>query len=234
MGKFEFYENGEKIGEAYPNRILYCGIAYSQDTVFGIESWQSGVAGYDGSLPASGAWDPYRTIVIGVCADDNNGWLNDNSWLANGGSGIEADSVPIGGNSFAHFPALTDTYMTSAASGGNANRNVGTGLFYKTADRTVRVGNTAVAIEATFNSTADPGSINANTLLVGTEIREMGISLADIPTGFWDPLSDRTHRPNTLINRSVRILVSGGYVQDAPLTMGSNPITVRYTFGENI
>jgi len=233
MGKYEFFELGEKIGEACPNRMLYAGIAYSQDSVFGIESWQSGVAGYDGSLPASGAWDPHRTIVIGTVADDNNNWLADNSWLETGGSGILSGSVPTGGNSFAHFPALTDTYMSSAASGNNANRNVGTGLFYKTADRTIRTGR-IIAIEATFNSTDDASSANANTIVTGTEIREMGISLADIPTGFWDPLSDRSHRPFVLINRSVRILVSGGYIQDNPLIMGANPITVRYTFGENI
>ena len=231
MGKFLVYEDEKLIGEAIPNKILYAGMAYSIDTIFGLEAWQSGVGGYDGSLPASGVWDPHRTVVIGTVADDNNRWMENLNWL-DAGSGIKSGSISTAGNSFAHVPALTDTYMSSVQSGNNVNFNVGTGLFYKLADRTIRTGRT-VSIEATFNVTADPASTNAETILVGTEIRELGISLADYPTGLIDPLSDRSQRPHTLICKAIRYSIEEGFLKDNPLIVGNNPITVRYIFGEH-
>ena len=231
MGKFLVYEDEKLIGEAIPNKILYAGMAYAMDTIFGLEAWQSGAGGYDGSVLASTVWDPYRTVVIGTVADDNNRWMENQSWL-DAGSGIKSGSISIAGNSFAHVPALTDSYMSSAQSGNNADYNVSTGLFYKLADRTIRTGRT-VSIEATFNVTADPASTNAETILVGTEIRELGISLSEYPTGLIDPLSDRSHRPDTLICRAVRFSIEGGFLKDNPLTVGNNPITVRYIFGEH-
>jgi hypothetical protein len=154
-----------------------------------------------------------------------------NNWL-DAGSGIKTGSIVVSGNSFAHVPALTDTYMSSAQSGDNPDYNVSTGLFYKRADRTIRTGRT-VSIEATFNVTADPASTNAETILVGTEIRELGISLAEYPTGLINPLADRGHRPDTLFCRAVRFSIEGGYLKDNPITVGNNPITVRYIFGEH-
>ena len=232
-GKFEVFERRGneqvKIAES-SNRILYAGRMYALDTVFGLEAWQSGVAGWDGSLPASGAWDPYRTIVIGTVVDDNGGWFNAADYLT-GGSGITGTGAPTGGNTFSHLPNLNDTYMSSAASGGNANFNVGTGLFYKLADRTIRVGRT-ISIEATFLTSDTPGNEGATTILTGTEIRELGVSLSNNPTGLIDPVTDRTARPHTLICRSVRYDVSGGVVHDNPITIGLNNITVRYTFGD--
>ena len=234
VGKFEIYEtlpdgNEIKIGEQY-NRILDGGRQYALDMIFGIESWHSGVAGFDGTQVASGVWDNIRAIAVGVVADDNYGWANGLTWL-NAGSGIKADSVPTGSDYYMHFPNLNDTYMSSAASGDNANFNVGTGLFYKTADRTIRIAN-QVTIEATFAVTSDPGSANVNTILEGTELREMGISISNNPTGLIDPITTRIERPHVLLNRSVRTLVSGGYIQDNPIVVGTNPITIRYTFGE--
>jgi hypothetical protein len=233
MGKFEIFENigneKVKIGEQ-ENRILYGGRMYALDSVFGLEAWQSGVAGYDGAQPGSGLWNPYRTIVIGVSADDNNNWLEGNGYLI-GDSGISG--FVGGGEAYGHLPNLTDTYMTSAASGdyiGN-DYNVGYGLFFKRADSTIRVGRT-VSIQATFFSTADPGSIGEQTILAGTEIRELGVSLSDNPTGLIDPITDRTSRPHTLICRSVRFEVSGTHIIDNPIIVGSNDITVRYTFGD--
>lgn len=232
MGKFLVYEGEPKDGETTPNKILYAGMAYAIDTIFGLEAWQSGAAGYDGSLPASGVWDPYRTVVIGTVADDNNRWMEYQSCL-DAGSGIKTGSITTDGNTFAHVPALTDSYMSSAQSGSNANYNVGTGLFYKRGDRTIRTGRT-ISIEATFNVTADPASTNAETILIGTEIRELGISLSEYPTGLIDPLSDRSHRPDTLIARAVRFSIEEGFLKDNPIVIGSNPITVRYIFGEHI
>ena len=236
MGKFEIFENlpnGReiKIGEQY-NRILDAGRQYALDLVFGIESWHSGVAGFDGSLPASGAWDNIRAIAVGNCADDNIGWAYGQGWIESAGSGILVDSIPTGSDYYMHFPNLGDTYMTSAASGNKDNFNVGTGLFYKTADRTIRIAS-QVTIEATFAVTSDPDATNASTILEGTELREMGITLSDHPTGLIDPITTRIERPHVLINRSVRTLVSGGYIQDNPITVGTNPITIRYTFGES-
>ncbi|MHA1155037.1 MAG: hypothetical protein ACTSQK_02925 [Candidatus Heimdallarchaeota archaeon] len=231
MGKFLVYEDEKLIGEAIPNKILYAGMAYTIDTIFGLEAWQSGVGGYDGSLPASGVWTPHRTVVIGTVADDNNRWMENNDWL-DLGSGIKTGSIPIEGNSFAHVPALTDTYMSSAQSGNNVDYNVSTGLFFKLADRTIRTGRT-VSIEATFNVTADPASTNAETILVGTEIRELGISLSIYPTGLIDPLSDRSHRPEALFCRAVRYSIEDGFLKDNPIKVGNNPVTVRYLFGEH-
>lgn len=235
MGKFEIFENigNEEVKIAEQNnRILYAGRMYALDTVFGIEAWQSGVAGYDGAQEASGVWDPYRTIVIGIVGDDNTNWLETNGYR-DGGSGITGD-LSTDTEAFAHLPNLTDTYMSSAASGDYTyNYNVGTGLFYKLADKVIR-GGRVISIQATFYATADPGSIGVQTILSGTEIRELGVSLSDNPTGLIDPVTDRSHRPHTLINRSVRFQVSGGIVKDSPIVVGANDITVRYTFGDII
>jgi len=235
MGKFEIFEHigneQVKIGEQ-KNRILYAGRQYALDTVFGMEAWQSGVAGYDGNQLASGVWDPYRTIVIGTVADDNTRWLESAGYLL-AGSGISGFTTGDG-SAYGHLPNLTDTYMSSAASGDYTyNHNVGTGLFYKLADKTIRVGRVA-SIQATFYATIDPASISAQTILSGTQIRELGISLSDNPTGLIDPITDRSHRPHTLINRSTRFQVSGGMIIDNYITVGENPITVRYTFGDVI
>lgn len=236
MGKFEIFENINnkevKIGES-DNRILYAGRQYALDTVFGLEAWQSGVAGYDGDQLASGVWDPYRTIVIGVSADDNTDYFENIGNLV-GQSGLDG-SISAGEGVFAHLPNLTDTYMTSAASGDYVDNgyNIGTGLFYKLADRTIRVGRTT-SIQATFYTTEDVQSRGPQTILAGTEIRELGVSLSDNPSGLIDPITDRTHRPHTLICRSVRYQVSGGLVKDNPITVGANDITVRYTFGDVI
>ena len=233
MGKFEIFEGignkQVKIGES-DNRILYGGRMYALDTVFGLEAWQSGVAGWDGSLPASGAWDPYRTIAIGTVADDNIGWFETNGYLEEG-SGLSGGGIPTGGNVYGHLPNLNDAYMSSAASGGNADFNVGTALFYKLADRTIRVGRT-ISIEATFQTTDTAANTGVTTILTGTEIRELGISLSDNPTGLIDPVTERTTRPHALICKSTRYDVSGGKIHDNPIVVGLNDITVRYTFGD--
>ncbi len=237
MGKFEIFEhigNEEvKIGES-DNRILYGGRQYALDTVFGLEAWQSGVAGYNGAYPASGVWDPYRTVVIGSVADDNTNWLAGNSYLFTGGSGISGFTTGDG-SAYGHFPNLTDTYMSSAASGNYIadNYNIGTSLFYKLADKVIRVGRT-VSIQATFYATEVEGNKGVQTILSGTEIRELGVSLSDNPSGLIDPITDRSHRPHTLICRSVRYEVTGGLIIDNPIIVGSNDITVRYTFGDVI
>lgn len=234
MGKFEIFENRGnelvKIGEQQ-NRILYAGRQYALDTVFGLEAWQSGVAGFDGDQLASGVWTPYRTIVIGVSADDNTDYFEGLGLLA-GQSGLDG-SITTGEATYGHLPNLTDTYMTSAASGDYIENkyNTGVGLFYKLADRTIRVGRT-ISIQATFYSTADPGSAGTQTILEGTEIRELGVSLSPDPTGLIDPITDRTHRPHTLIARSVRYQIVNGYIVDNPIVVGANDITVRYTFGD--
>lgn len=234
MGKFEIFENIEnelvKIGES-ENRILYAGRQYALDTIFGLEAWQSGVAGFDGTYPASGVWDPYRTIVIGTVADDNTRYFEGLGLLAEG-SGLDG-VISTGEGTYGHLPNLTDTYMSSAASGDYVgdNYNVGTGLFYKLADRTIRVGRT-ISIQATFFTTEVAENRGVQTILSGTEIRELGVSLSDNPTGLIDPITDRTHRPHTLICRSVRYQVSGGVVIDNPIIVGANDITVRYTFGD--
>jgi len=239
MGKFEIFEhiNGKliKIGENN-NRILYDGIGAFQQTMFGVECWTSGAAGYDGTLPASGHWTPYRTIAIGTVADDNDGWLATNGWLMTGGSGIATNEVPTGGTSMAHFPNLTDSYMSTSQSGGDPigdDNNVGTDLFFKQADRIVSVGNT-ISIEATFNTTSSPASRNSTTMLEGTEIREMGIymcSESDFKSGTLSPRTDRNDRPYTMLCRSVRMQISNGFINDSPLIAGANALTVRYTFG---
>ena len=232
MGKFEFFQNGIKIGESH-NRILYDGIVAFQQTMFGVECWHSGAAGYSDSAPASGHWHPYRTIAIGVCADDNDGWLDNNGYLTGAGDGIKPDSVPTGGTALAHLPNLTDSYMTSSISGSKANYNVGTGLFYKQADRVISVGNT-ISIEATFATTAVPASANATTILEGTEIREMGVFLceeSDFKSGTLSPRTDRNDKPYSILCKSTRFQISGGFIQDSPLVAGANSLTVRYTFG---
>jgi len=236
MGKFEIFEHrgNEQVKiDEQQNRILYAGRQYALDTIFGLEAWQSGVAGFDGTQLASGVWDPYRTIVIGVSADDNTNYFEGIGALT-GDSGLSGD-ISTGNATYGHLPNLTDTYMTSAASGDYVtnNYNTGVGLFYKLADRTIRVGRT-ISIQATFYSTDISENAGKQTLLTGTEIRELGVSLSDNPTGLIDPITDRTHRPHTLICRSVRYQVSGGLVVDNPIIMGSNDITVRYTFGDVI
>jgi len=240
MGKFEIFENIKgnkvKIGENH-NRILYDGIAAFQQTMFGVECWTSGAQGYSASSPASGHWQPYRTIAIGSCADDNDGYLATNSWLMTGGSGIAVDVVPTGGTAMAHFPNLTDSYMTSAFSGSKipGDGNIGTGMFYKQADRVVSVGNT-ISIEATFDTTASPAARNSTTMLEGTEIREMGVYLCaedDFKSGSLSPRTDRDDRPYSILCRSVRLQISGGFIQDSPLIAGANSLTIRYTFGSD-
>jgi hypothetical protein len=113
-GKFELFEEkdgdiyGEKIGESY-NRMMYDGMEFIIDFAFGVESWFSGAAGYNGSLPASGAWNPYRYVAVGYSADTNDGWLVSNNYATTGenegtghditgGTGIKADSVETGSN----------------------------------------------------------------------------------------------------------------------------------------
>jgi len=236
---FEHTENGlEKVAESY-NRMMYDGIEFILDSAFGVESWFSGAAGYDGSLPASGAWNPYRYIALGYSADDNTSWLEDNGWASTGsgngdganitgGTGIKADSIVIG-NNMAHFPNLTDNVMSSLDVAKD-NKNVGSGLFYKLADRVVRTGRT-ITIEATFITDDDPDNGSAQVIPTGTQIRELGVFLG-IPTGAISPSTVRADRPNSIITKSIRYEVSGGYIQDNPIIVTSNNLTVRYTFGD--
>lgn len=245
-GKFELFEEvngnpyGKKIGESY-NRMMYDGMEFVMDFAFGYESWFSGAAGYDGSLPASGAWHPYRYVAIGYSADNNNGWLTSNSYIITGsaegtgsaileGTGIKADVVATGAN-LAYFPDLDDSVMTSMDPA-KANKNVGSGLFYKLADRVIRTGRT-ITIEATF--TTDPNQVNgdSNTIPTGTKIRELGIFLG-IPTGSISPSTNRVDRPSTIIAKTTRYQVSGGFIQDNPITAGANNLTVRYTYGDAV
>lgn len=243
-GKFEVFEEkngdpfGNKIGESY-NRMVYDGMEFIMDFAFGIESWFSGAGGYDGSLPGSGAWNPYRYIALGYSADTNNGWLVSNNYTTTGanegtghditgGTGILADSVETGAN-IGYFPDLDDSVMSSLDVSKD-NKNVGSGLFYKLADRTIRTGRT-VTIEATFSTTIDLDNGDANTIPTGLQIRELGIFLA-VPTGVISPSTNRTDRPKTCLAKSIRYQVSGGYIQDYPITVGANNLTVRYTYGD--
>jgi len=242
-GKFEIFEEvsgnkyGKKLGESY-NRMVYDGMEYIMDFAFGVESWHSGAGGYDGTLPASGAWNPYRYIAIGTSADSNSDWLLNNSFIdtgvyvdaPTGGSGILVDSVGTGLGYIAHFPNLGDSMMSSVIPG-KVNKNVGTGLFYKIADRVVRSGRT-VTIEATFTTDADAENGAAAVIPTGTKIRELGIFLNDEPTGSVAPSTVRADRPSAMLCRSVRYSVSGGYIQDNPITAGANNLTVRYTYGD--
>ena len=241
-GKFEIFEETEdgqkKIGESY-NRMLYDGMEFIMDFAFGIETWFSGAAGYDGSLPASGHWNPYRYVALGYSADNNGGWLVSNDWATTGvspgnaqnitgGTGILEDAVVTGSN-LAYFPDLDDSMMSSYDPTKD-NKNVGSGLFYKLADRIVRTGRT-VTIEATFTTDIDQANGDADTIPTGTQIREMGIFLG-IPTGSISPSSNITDRPHTVLAKSVRYEVSGGYIQDSPIIAGVNNLTVRYTYGD--
>lgn len=240
-GKFEIFEETKegqkKIGESY-NRMLYDGMEFVMDFTFGIETWFSGAGGYDGSLPGSGHWNPYRYVALGYSADNNNGWLVSNSWATTGiaggganitgGTGISGDAVVIGSN-LAYFPDLDDSMMSSYDSA-KANKNVGSGLFYKLADRIVRTGRT-VTIEATFTTDSDISNGDNDTIPTGTQIRELGIFLG-VPTGSISPSTNRSDRPATAIAKSVRYEVSGGYIQDNPITVGANNLTVRYTYGD--
>ena len=112
------------------------------------------------------------------------------------------------------------------------NYNVGSGLFYKLADRIIRTGRT-VTIEATFTTDADQANGDANTIPTGTKIRELGIFLG-IPTGAIAPSTSRVDRPNTIIAKAIRYTISGGYIQDNPITVGATNITFRYTYGANV
>jgi len=241
-GIFEVFEHTEdglqKIGQSY-NRMMYDGIEFILDFAFGVESWFSGAAGYDGSLPASGAWNPYRYIALGYSADDNTDWLLDNDYAntgssqgtgmdITGGTGIKADSVAIGDN-ISHFPSLADTVMSSLDVAKD-NKNVGSGLFYKLADRVTRSGRT-ITIEATFTTDNDQDNGAAGVIPTGTQIRELGIFLG-VPTGAINPSTVRADRPATVVAKSTRYEVSGGYIQDNPITVTSNNLTVRYTFGD--
>ena len=237
-GKFELFQNGQKIAETY-NRMVYDGMEFILDFAFGFESWFSGAAGYDGSLPASGAWNPYRYVALGYSADTNNGWLVSNNYATTGvspgdgdnitgGTGIKADSVATGSN-IGYFPSLDDSVMSSYDST-KGNYNVGTGLFYKLADRIVRTGRT-ITIEATFTTDPDLDNGDEDTIPTGMQIREMGIFLG-IPTGSISPSTIRADRPSTMIARAVRYQVSGGFIQDNPITVGGNNLTVRYTYGD--
>jgi hypothetical protein len=243
-GKFELFEEvdgnlyGKKIAESY-NRMMYDGMEFVMDFAFGVESWFSGSAGYDGDLPASGAWNPYRYVAIGYSADNNNGWLASNGYITTGsaegtgsaileGTGIKIDVVTTGAN-LAYFPDLDDSVMTSMDPS-KGNKNVGSGLFYKLADRIVRTGRT-ITIEATFTTDIDQENGDSNTIPTGTKIRELGIFLG-IPTGAISPSTNRVDRPSSVIAKSVRYLVSGGFIQDNPITAGANNLTVRYTYGD--
>ena len=229
MGKFHVFEKEGKDWGVSDNRIVYDGREFILDFAFGVESWFSGAGGYDGSLPASGAYHPYRYIAIGTVPDDNDGWLADNGYLE-AGSGIKADSIPTGSDAFAHLPNLNDSYMSSQVSGSyGAGYNTGIAYFYKQVDRVIRIGR-QVTLEATFTSTAGAG--NKEVIPEGTEIRELGVFIGGEPTGIITPSTVKSDRPRALICRSVRYSVSGGYVQDNPIIVGSNPITVRYTFGD--
>jgi len=243
-GKFEIFEEqdgdiyGKKIAESY-NRMMYDGMEFIIDFAFGIESWFSGSAGYNGSLPASGAWHPYRYVALGYSADTNNGWLVSNNYATTGvspgnganitgGTGISGDCVTTGSN-LAYFPSLNDSVMSSYDST-KANYNEGSGLFWKLADRIIRTGRT-VTIEATFTTDPDQANGDANTIPTGTYIRELGIFLAE-PTGSIAPSVNRADRPKTIIAKAVRYEVSGGYIQDNPIIAGANNLTVRYTYGD--
>jgi len=242
-GKFEIFEEvsgnkyGKKLGESY-NRMVYDGMEYIMDFAFGVESWHSGAAGYDGSLPASGAWHPFRYVAIGTSADNNDDWLLNNSFIdtgvyvdaPTGGSGILLDSVGTGLGYVAHFPNLGDSRMSSVISG-KANKNVGTGLFYKVSDRVVRTART-VTIEATFTTDSDADNGTAGVIPTGTKIRELGVFLSNHPTGAISPSTIRGDRPNTMICKSVRYQISGGYIQDNAITAGANNLTVRYSYGD--
>jgi len=243
-GKFELFEEkdgnkyGKKIAESY-NRMMYDGMEFMIDFTFGIESWFSGAGGYDGSLPGSGAWNPYRYVALGYNVDTNDGWLISNNYATTGlapgtgmnitgGTGILADSVATGSN-LAYFPNLNDSVMSSFDPG-KANYNVGSGLFYKLADRIIRTGRT-VTIEATFTTDDDQENGDADTIPTGTQIRELGIFLA-VPTGVIAPSTNRPDRPKTIIAKASRYEVSGGYIQDNPIVVGANNLTVRYTYGD--
>ena len=130
MGKFEIFENisGElvKIAEQ-ENRIVYDGREATLDFLFGLETWFSGASGYDGSLPASGHWTPFRTLAVGCVGDDNIGFLATNGWLMTGGSGIAPDVISTAGGNLSHFPNLNDHYMSTITSGAKPDFNVGTG-----------------------------------------------------------------------------------------------------------
>lgn len=233
MGKFEIYENisGEliKIAEQ-ENRIVYDGREATLDFIFGLETWFSGASGYDGSLPASGHWTPYRTLAIGTLADDNIGFLSANGWLS-GNGGISGTSVGTSEGNLSHFPNLNDHYMSTIVSGSKANFNVGSGYFFKEPDKMIRVGRT-ISVEATFATHADPAQGTATIIPEGTDIRELGIFFGINPTGAITPATDRSARPLTMLCRSVRYEISGAKVIDNPITAGSNDITVRYTFGD--
>lgn len=235
-GTFEIFESDEKgniirkLGEN-TNRMVYAGREAWLDFMFGVENWFSGAAGYDADVAGSTHWHPNRMIAVGTVADDNDGYFEGNGWLL-AGSGLTGTTITTGTN-FAYLPNLNDNYMSSAMSGNGATDeyNTGVALFYKQADRVVRTAR-SVQIEATFNYCNDPANANTETIPTGTQIREMGIFLGGTPTGVISPSTDRTQRPRTMMNRSVRYTVTGGYIEDNPITVGSNKITIRYTFSD--
>ena len=103
-------------------------------------------------------------------------------------------------------------------------------MFYKLADRIVRTGRT-ITIEATFTTDIDQANGDADTIPTGTKIRELGIFLG-IPTGAISPSTNRVDRPSSVLAKSARYQVSGGFIQDNPITAGANNLTVRYTYGD--
>lgn len=242
-GKFEVYENKKdgskvKIGESY-NRMTYDGMEMMMDFMFGIETWFSGAAGYDPTVNGSTHWHPYRYIAVGYSADDNDDWLYQNNGALTGaagdgdnmtgGTGISGSVITTA--NIGHFPNLNDSYMSSLDVTKD-NKNVGTGLFYKIADRTTRTART-VTIEATFTTDGDRANGDVDTIPTGTQIRELGVFMAE-PTGQISPSTNRSHRSGAMLCRSVRYGVGGGYLADNPITVGANNLTVRYTFGENV
>ena len=232
MGYFEFLENlpngsKRKIGEALPNRIVYDGREAIEDTMFGINSWHKGGLTYDGAEPASGYWTPSRIIGLGKHVDDNSDYFKNNNYLT-GGSGLKDGVIPSTGSVFAHLPNLEDHCMSSAITG---DYIVGNGLWYKEADKIIRTGRTVV-IEATFDATTSDAETGADTIKTGQELRELGVFLGGIPNAAITPSSDVTQRPSGMLARSTRYTISGSYINDNPLVMGENPLTVRYTFGD--
>lgn len=230
MGFFEIFEGNKSFGKD-SNRVVYDGREFMLDFAFGRESWFSGAAGYNGALPASGAYHPYRIMAIGTVADDNDGWFADNGYLT-GGSGLSGEQlITTSSDAFAHLPNLTDSYLSSQVSGTyGPGYNTGIAYFYKEPDKVIRVGR-QITLRATFTTTAGAG--NKTTIPEGTEIREMGVYIGGVdPTGIISPSTVQSDRPQALICRSVRYQVSGGYIQDNPIVVGANPITVTYTFGD--
>ena len=241
-GKFEIFEETEsgrvKIGES-DNHMMDNGMEFILDFAFGTETWFSGAAGYNGESVGSGHWHPYRYIAVGYSVDDNDDWLIATDWATTGaddgkgdnttgGTGIKIDSVPVG-EYISHFPNAQDNYMSSLDMG-KANKNLGTGLFYKLSNKMIRTARTVIA-EATFNTTPHQSDGDSNTIPTGTCLRELAIFIAE-PTGIGNPSAVRENRTGVMIAKSNRYKISNGYIQDNPLVVGANSITIRYSCGD--